>query len=101
MHRRLGALLGVIAFVLVAGYWALAGVNAILEGGAREDLPSPAGVLLRALGAMVLFFVLGWMLSRHGMRLLEEARERAEAASMGLEPPEEPAPPAPEGDETE
>ena len=78
MHRRLAALLGMIGFILVAGYW---GVNALwdaMDGRVNPNMPAVEWVLVRALVAMVFCFLMGWVLSRHGIALLKEAMEQAE-----------------------
>ena len=101
MHRRLGALMGMIGFILVAGYWVLRAMSALLDQeAAPPDMPPVGDILLRALAAMVFCFLIGWMLSRHGVRLLDEAREQAEGTMVGLDampPADSETPSAPTG----
>ena len=96
MYRRLAALLGIIGFILVAGYWAVRMVAARLAGEHVAEAPDIDSILLRALLAMAGCFVVGYLLSRHAIGMLEEAHEDVRATQVmvptaGHPSPEEPA----------
>ena len=76
MHRRLAALMGMLGFILVAGYWAARSLYLAMEGGVDVNMPSVEWVLVRALVALVCCFLMGWVLSRLGVGLLNETLEQ-------------------------
>jgi hypothetical protein len=96
MHGRLASLLGVIGFVLVAGYWGLKALSGMMSGDGEAGLPDVSDVLVRALAAMVVCFIIGWLLGRHGVSLMAEVRDEAAASQVVMEAVRTPAAPVQE-----